>query len=81
MQQKQPVQAAVEKIISSYENVYGCPVVEETLLSKCRSAIGCIKKAEKEIGGDYSSGTHLSREHDISYLRLDFILQNPKKQS
>ena len=56
MKQKQPVQGAVEKIISSYENVYGSPVDEETLLSKCRSAIGCIEKAEKEIGGDYSSG-------------------------
>ena len=57
MEQKHPFQAAVEKIISSYENVYGSPLDEETLLSKCRSAIGCIEKAEKEIGGDYSSGT------------------------
>ena len=66
MKQKHPVQAAVEKIISSYENVYGSPVDEETLLSKCRSAIGCIEKVEMEIGDDYSSGTHLSREQDIS---------------
>ncbi|KAL6319533.1 hypothetical protein AAG906_014209 [Vitis piasezkii] len=70
---KHPFQAAVEKIISSYENVYGSPVDEETLLSKCRSAIGCIEKAEKEIGGDYSSGQfngskyveELQGQHDI----------------
>lgn len=57
VKQRPPFQAALEKIILSYENVYGNPVNEETILSKCRSAIDCIEKAEREIGADYGSGT------------------------
>eukprot|EP00262_Sarcandra_glabra_P008376 TRINITY_DN218_c0_g1_i1.p1 TRINITY_DN218_c0_g1~~TRINITY_DN218_c0_g1_i1.p1 ORF type:complete len:531 (+),score=114.20 TRINITY_DN218_c0_g1_i1:283-1875(+) len=53
---KQSIGDTLEKIISSYEVVYHGPVDEGTLLSKCRTAISCVEKMEKEIGGDYKSG-------------------------
>lgn len=29
---------------------------EDTVLSKCRNAISCLEKVDKEIGGDFNSG-------------------------
>lgn len=53
---KQSVGNILEKIISSYEDVYDGPVDESSLLNKCKTAIDGIDKVDKEIGGSYSSG-------------------------
>ncbi|KAK7336111.1 hypothetical protein VNO77_16643 [Canavalia gladiata] len=47
---------ALEKIVSSYHVVYGGQTDEDAVLSKCRNAISCIEKADKEIGHDGTSG-------------------------
>ncbi|OVA17430.1 CID domain [Macleaya cordata] len=52
---KQSIGSMLEKIISGYEVVYDGSKDEEALLGKCRDAIKCVDKAEKEIGGDNNS--------------------------
>ncbi|XP_059640020.1 uncharacterized protein LOC132282378 [Cornus florida] len=47
---------ALDKIVSDYQVLYGGQLDEDAILSKCRNAISCIEKADKEIGGDISSG-------------------------
>ncbi|KAK7311329.1 hypothetical protein RJT34_09394 [Clitoria ternatea] len=47
---------ALDKIVSSYHAVYGGQTDEDAVLSKCRNAISCIEKADKEIGHDGNSG-------------------------
>ncbi|KAF9622354.1 hypothetical protein IFM89_031157 [Coptis chinensis] len=59
---KQSMGNVLEKITSSYDVVYNGPVDEESLLSKCRAAIGCVDRVEKEIGIDCSSGELNSSE-------------------
>lgn len=50
---------AVEKIVSSYQLVYGGQLDEDSVLNKCKNAINSIEKVDKEIGGDLRSGTSL----------------------
>ncbi|KAI4348346.1 hypothetical protein L6164_009081 [Bauhinia variegata] len=47
---------ALEKIVSSYNIVYGGQTDEDVILSKCRDAISCVEKIDKEIGHDSNSG-------------------------
>ncbi|XP_058103026.1 uncharacterized protein LOC131246693 [Magnolia sinica] len=53
---KQSVGNILEKIISNYEVVYDGPVDEDSVLSKCKTAISFVAKVEKDIGADYNSG-------------------------
>ncbi|XP_022741211.1 regulation of nuclear pre-mRNA domain-containing protein 2-like isoform X2 [Durio zibethinus] len=53
---KQPVGNTVDKIVSGYQVVYGSQMDEDVILSKCRKAISCIEKVDKEIGTDVKSG-------------------------
>lgn len=46
----------LEKIISGYHHVYGGQADEDAVLSKCRNAISCLEKADKEIARDSNSG-------------------------
>ncbi|KAM7460252.1 hypothetical protein LguiA_019743 [Lonicera macranthoides] len=47
---------AFDKIVSSYQVIYGGQLDEDAVLSKCRNAVSCVEKVDKEIGGDISSG-------------------------
>ncbi|KAE9584470.1 hypothetical protein Lalb_Chr00c01g0403971 [Lupinus albus] len=47
---------ALEKIVSGYQIIYGGQTDEDAVLSKCRNAISCLDKADKEIGHDSNSG-------------------------
>ncbi|CAJ1788975.1 unnamed protein product [Sphenostylis stenocarpa] len=40
---------ALEKIVSAFQVVYGGQTDEDAILSKCRNAINCLDKADKEI--------------------------------
>jgi len=40
---------ALEKIVSAFQVVYGGQKDEDAILSKCRNAIDCLDKADKEI--------------------------------
>ncbi|GLT81649.1 hypothetical protein SLE2022_000860 [Rubroshorea leprosula] len=53
---KPPVGNRVDKIFSGYQVVYGGQVDEDIVLSKCRNAISCLEKVNKEIGSDVNSG-------------------------
>ncbi|CAL0322960.1 unnamed protein product [Lupinus luteus] len=47
---------ALEKIVSGYHVIYGGQTDEDAVLSKCRNAISCLDKADKEIGHGSNSG-------------------------
>ncbi|GMI76848.1 hypothetical protein like AT3G26990 [Hibiscus trionum] len=53
---KQPVGNAVDKIVSGYNILYGSQMDEDVIFSKCRKAISCIEKVDKEISIDVNSG-------------------------
>ncbi|CAK9175146.1 unnamed protein product [Ilex paraguariensis] len=55
---KHPAGNAWDQIVSSYQVVYGGVLDEDDILSKCRTAISCVEKVNKEIGGDIRSGQH-----------------------
>lgn len=46
---------ALDKIVSGYQTVYGSQLDEDAILSKCRNAVSCVQKVDKEIGGDIES--------------------------
>ncbi|GAB2225975.1 hypothetical protein Droror1_Dr00021756 [Drosera rotundifolia] len=48
--------AMLEKIVSSYELIYGGPLDEDVVLGKCRNAVGHLEKVEKDIGTDINAG-------------------------
>lgn len=66
IKQKQSVGNTLDKIVSSYEEVYRGQLDEDVVLSKCRNAISCVEKVEKEIGGGISSGSF----HGSSFFLL-----------
>ncbi|RZC59455.1 hypothetical protein C5167_006746 [Papaver somniferum] len=68
LKSKQAIGSILEKIISDYEVVYDKSKDEETLLSKCREAVKCVDKVEKEIGGAYGS-VHANGSEFITVLR------------
>lgn len=56
--QKRLAGNAFDKIVSGYQVIYGGQLDEDAVLSKCRNAITCVEKVDKEIGGDISSGIY-----------------------
>ncbi|KAM2014268.1 hypothetical protein ACFX16_044945 [Malus domestica] len=52
---KHPAGTSLDKIVSDYQVIHG-QMDEDTILSKCRSAISCLEKVDKEIGADVTSG-------------------------
>ncbi|KAG5534680.1 hypothetical protein RHGRI_022717 [Rhododendron griersonianum] len=42
---------ALDKIVSGYQVVYAGQLDEDNILCRCRNAISCIEKVDKEIGG------------------------------
>ena len=46
----------MDKLVSGYQAVYGGQLDDDVILGKCRNAISCIEKVDKEIGGDVNSG-------------------------
>lgn len=53
---KPPAGSTMDKIFAGYQVVYGGQVDEDAVLNKCRNAIICIEKVNKEIGSDVNSG-------------------------
>lgn len=41
----------MDKIVSGYQVVYAGQLDEDNILGRCRNAISCIEKVDKEIGG------------------------------
>ena len=65
----------MDKIVSSYQVVYGSQMDEDVILSKCRNAISCIEKVDKEIGTNVNSGIPaLVNNYLVSILELIIIL-------
>lgn len=52
----QPTGTSLDKIVSDYQAIYG-QMDEDTILRKCKNAINRLEKADKEVGGDFNSGT------------------------
>ncbi|XP_021895696.1 regulation of nuclear pre-mRNA domain-containing protein 1B [Carica papaya] len=52
---KQPVGNTLDKIVSGYQVLYGGQIDEDIILGKCRNAVSCIEKVDKEIGVDVNS--------------------------
>ncbi|PRQ54308.1 hypothetical protein RchiOBHm_Chr2g0176051 [Rosa chinensis] len=50
-----PAGTSLDKIVSDYQAIYG-QMDEDTILRKCKNAINCLEKADKEVGGDFNSG-------------------------
>ncbi|OIT36137.1 PREDICTED: regulation of nuclear pre-mRNA domain-containing protein 1B [Nicotiana attenuata] len=50
---------ALDKIVSSYQMLYGGQIDEDAILSRCKNAISSVDKLDKEIGGDLNPG-HLN---------------------
>lgn len=46
----------MDKILTGYQIVYGGPMDDEAVLSKCCNIMAFFDKLEKEISGDSSSG-------------------------
>ncbi|PPS02660.1 hypothetical protein GOBAR_AA18001 [Gossypium barbadense] len=53
---KQPVGDIVDKIVSGYQFLYCSQMDEDVIFSKCRNAISCMEKVDKEISTDVNSG-------------------------
>ncbi|KAG8483006.1 hypothetical protein CXB51_021927 [Gossypium anomalum] len=53
---KQPVGDTVDKIVSGYQFLYCSQMDEDVIFSKCRNAISCMEKVDKEISTDVNSG-------------------------
>ncbi|KAH1150066.1 hypothetical protein AAZX31_16G049600 [Glycine max] len=62
LSQRPSVGNALEKIASGFHVVYGGQTDEDAVLSKCRNAINCLDKAEKEIVSGQFSGSALVDE-------------------
>ncbi|XVF59988.1 hypothetical protein PTKIN_Ptkin08bG0006500 [Pterospermum kingtungense] len=56
LKMKPPVGNTVDKIVSGYQVVYGSQMDEDVIFSKCRNAIGCVEKVDKEISTDVNPG-------------------------
>ncbi|KAE8723128.1 putative Exocyst subunit exo70 family protein C2 [Hibiscus syriacus] len=53
---KQPIKNMMDKIVSGYQLIYGGQMDEDVIFSKCRNAISCIEKVDKEIDTDVNTG-------------------------
>lgn len=47
---------ALDKIVSSYQMLYGGQIDEDAILSRCKNAISSVDKIDKEMGGDLNPG-------------------------
>ncbi|XP_057491370.1 uncharacterized protein LOC130777102 [Actinidia eriantha] len=47
---------ALDQITSCYQVLYSGQLDEDAILKKCRNAISCIEKVDKEIGDDHNPG-------------------------
>lgn len=47
---------ALDKIVSSYQILYGGQIDEDAILSRAKNAISCVEKIDKEIGSDLNPG-------------------------
>ena len=61
----------MDKIVSGYQVVYGSQMDEDVIFSKCRNAINCIEKVDKEISTDVNSGMTCIA-HLLAYGRYTF---------
>lgn len=61
----------MDRIVSSYQLVYGSQPNEDSVVNKCRNAINSIQRADKEIGGDLRSGTPFVT--DVQYMDESMI--------
>uniref|UniRef100_A0A2P2JMY2 UPF0400 protein C337.03 isoform X3 n=2 Tax=Rhizophora mucronata TaxID=61149 RepID=A0A2P2JMY2_RHIMU len=61
---KQPAGNTLDKIVSGFQVIYGGQIDEDIVLSKCRNAIDCFEKVDKEIGGDINSALY----HGVAFV-------------
>ncbi|XP_060191940.1 uncharacterized protein LOC132621619 [Lycium barbarum] len=59
---------ALDKIVSSYQILYGGQIDEDAILSRCRNAISSVAKIDKEIGSDLNPG-HLNGSGIVDELK------------
>lgn len=59
---------ALDKIVSSYQILYGGQIDEDAILSRCKNAISCVEKIDKEIGSDFNPD-HLNRSGIVDELK------------
>lgn len=52
---------ALDNIVTGYQIVYGGPMDDEAILSKCLDVLDFFDKVEKEISGDNNSGITVSK--------------------
>ena len=64
----QPTGTSLDKIVSDYQAIYG-QMDEDTILRKCKNAINRLEKADKEVGGEFNSGT----SHTCSWEFLQLL--------
>ncbi|WCJ40178.1 Regulation of nuclear pre-mRNA domain-containing protein 1A [Euphorbia peplus] len=53
---KQSAGSSLDKIISGYQVVHSGQGDEDVIINKCRNAISCFEKAEKEVDSNINSG-------------------------
>ena len=67
----------MDKIVSGYQVVYGGQLDDDVIWGKCRNAISCIEKVDKEIGGDVNSGMSclvpLDKVHNKFRMKFYFL--------
>ncbi|KAJ8566882.1 hypothetical protein K7X08_019090 [Anisodus acutangulus] len=59
---------ALDKIVSSYQILYGGQIDEDAILSRCKNAISSVEKIDKEIGSDLNPG-HLNGSGILDELK------------
>ncbi|KAK4346169.1 hypothetical protein RND71_032508 [Anisodus tanguticus] len=59
---------ALDKIVSSYQILYGGQIDEDAILSRCKNAISSVEKIDKEIGSDLNTG-HLNGSGILDELK------------
>ncbi|KAL3347067.1 hypothetical protein AABB24_025473 [Solanum stoloniferum] len=59
---------ALDKIVSSYQILYGGQIDEDAILSRAKNAISCVEKIDKEIGSDLNPG-HLNGSGIVDELK------------
>lgn len=59
---------ALDKIVSSYQILYGGQIDEDVILSRCKNAVSSVEKLDKEIGSDFNPG-HLNGSGIVDELK------------
>ncbi|CAN4082259.1 unnamed protein product [Withania somnifera] len=59
---------ALDKIVSSYQTLYGGQIDEDVILSRCKNAVSSVEKLDKEIGNDFNPG-HLNGSGIVDELK------------